>query len=140
MAPPDPEVNDSVNARYDAIRKEIEAARKNLACGCLPLLYASFLSLNQLGNREPMFKDSNAVCVAIFDQSADYVFRIFEAWATTEALAEVGFSEQLLRGSEEAIDRKVSYADKEAFNLWRTKHAIKQYRHYELWKWCKQSI
>jgi hypothetical protein len=76
----------------------------------------------------------------LLNQSGQQVLKVLDAWNISDGLLEVGFDEKLLRGPEEAIDRKVNFADPKAFNIWRTKKAIKEYRHYQMWRLGKNSI
>jgi hypothetical protein len=76
----------------------------------------------------------------ILNKSGEEVLKILDAWNVSDGLAEVGFDEKLLRGPEEAIDRKVNYADPKAFNIWRVRRAVVAYRHGQAWRFCKHSI
>jgi hypothetical protein len=131
VAPPD---NTSFGDRYDTIRKVIEVARKDLRNKGWARLYKLLLDLKRLGSERPELRHFDSVCKTIFNKLGDEVNQILEAWQVSDSLAEVGFSEQILRGPEEVIEHKVNYADPKAFNLWRTKRAIKEYRHYRMWK------
>jgi hypothetical protein len=137
VVPPD---NTSFGERYDQIRAEIEVARKDLRNKGWARLYKALKDLIRLGSERPELRHFDSVCKTIFGKSGEEVNQILEAWQVSDSLAEVGFDEKLLRGSEEAIEHKVNYADPKAFNLWRTKKAIKEYRHYQMWRLCKHSI
>ena len=84
----------SFGDRYDAIRKEIELARKDLRNKGRARLYKALVDLARLGAERPELRDWDSVCKVIFGKSGDEVNQVLEAWVTTDALAEIGFDEK----------------------------------------------
>jgi hypothetical protein len=121
------------NERYDAIRRDIELARKDLRNGGWARLYSALVKLRKLGDEEPALRHWNNITKVILGKSSKEVFDLLGTHQTCEQLAQVGFDEQLLRGPEELVDRKLSLADPRAFNHGAVKKAITAYKHFRMW-------
>jgi hypothetical protein len=122
------------NDRYDAVRREIESARKDLRHGGWARLYSALMKLHKLGDEEPALRHWDSVCRAILGKSSREVFELLGFHQTSEQLAEVGFDEQFLRGDEATIDRKLAIANPTDFNHWAVKKAVVKYRHFKMWR------
>jgi hypothetical protein len=91
------------------------------------------LKLRKLGDQEPLLRNWDTICKVILGKPAKKVFDLLGFHQTWAQLAEIGFDQQTLRRSEEAVDREFNYADPQAFNRWHTKRAITSYRHFRMW-------
>jgi hypothetical protein len=119
----------SFNERYDALRREIESARKDLRNGGWQRLYKA---LGDLVRLSPDFT-LDAVCRTILGKSSQEVFEILQAHQVSEQLAAVGFDDRLLRGDEATIDRKLAFAGPKDFNHAAVKQAVTSYKHLRMW-------
>ena len=92
-----------------AIRTEIESARLDLRHGGWKRLFSALLKLRKLGDEgEPALRRWDNICKVILGRPAKDVFALLEAHQVCEQLAEIGFDEQLLRGPEELVDRRLA--------------------------------
>jgi hypothetical protein len=121
------------NDRYDAVRREIELARKDLRNGGWAKLFSALLKLRKLGDEKPELRHLDSICRVILGRPSAEVFELLGFHQTSEQLAQVGFDEQFLRGDEAAIDRKLAFADARAFNHGAVRKAISAYKHFRMW-------
>jgi hypothetical protein len=70
----------SFGDRYDAVRKEIETARKDLHNKGWARLYKLLLDLKRLGSERTELRHFDSVCKAIFGKSSKEVFHILQQW------------------------------------------------------------
>jgi len=102
-----------------AIRTEIESARLDLRHGGWKRLFSALLKLRKLGDEgEPALRRWDNICKVILGRPAKDVFALLKAHQVCEQLAEIGFDEQLLRGPEELVDRRLASSGSQARNSW----------------------
>jgi hypothetical protein len=92
------------------------------------------VKLRKLGDEEPSLRRWDNICEVILGKPAKEVFDLLGTHQTCEQLAEVGFDESFLRGPDELIDRKLSFADPHAFNHGAVRKAITAYKHFRMWR------
>jgi hypothetical protein len=102
-----------LDERYVQIRTETELARRDLRNKGWARLSKA---LGDLVRLSPDFT-MDAACRTILSKSSQEVFRVLDAWSTTEWLAEVGFDEKILRGPKEPLEWKFNSAPPNAFAI-----------------------
>src|SRR6516225_9639144 len=72
------------NDRYDAVRREIELARKDLRNGGWAKLFSALLKLRKLGDEKPELRHLDSICRVILGRPSAEVFELLGFHQTSE--------------------------------------------------------